>query len=388
MTDRDPVSKRRARSRRELLDAVRSGDAITRADLSQLTGLSRSAVAQGVQALVDDGLLTERMPRTDRPGRARGRPSSLLVPAAPAGSVVAIDFGHAHVSVAVADTAGRPRAERRESLDVDGHAVDAFDRAARMVIEAIAGAGVGGDEILAVCAGVPGPIDALSGRVRSPTILSAWVDLDPQHELAQRLGRPVRIGNDADMGAQGELRFGTARGARDLLYVKASHGIGAGLVLDGRTYRGSGGIAGEIGHTQLNDGGAWCRCGNRGCLETVVSSTQVRRQLAQVMPGLDDSDHWPDALDDPIAVRIVTTAGRTIGRVLADLCNCLNPALIVIGGELGLLGEPMVAGVRESLDRYAQPATAAAVDVRAAALGLRAELLGSVAVAIDTVTAG
>lgn len=384
MPDPNALSARRARSRRQLLEAVRTSGAVTRAELGRITGLSRSAVAHGVQGLLDDRLVEERVPDVGQRTATRGRPSALLVPAAPRGSVVAIDFGHAHVSVAIADTKGDLEAELRTPVEVDGHALHALDAAASMVEVAADQAGIETAAVLAVCAGIPGPIDAATGRVRSPTILSDWVDIDPRRELESRLGLPVRVANDADLGALGELRFGAALGVRDLLYLKASHGIGAGLVLDGRTYRGAVGIAGEIGHTQLSDTGEWCRCGNRGCLETVVSSTHVRRQLAQVLPhGAAPS---ADALADPIARRILATAGRTIGRVLADLCNCLNPSVVVMGGELGTYGDPVTAGVREALDRYAQPATAAAVDVRTAALGERAELMGAIAMAIDTVT--
>jgi predicted NBD/HSP70 family sugar kinase len=200
--------------------------------------------------------------------------------------------------------------------------------------------------------------------VRSPTILAAWVDLDPARELATRVGRPVHVDNDANMGAHGEQRFGAARGCRDFIYVKASHGIGAALVLGGQTYRGTLGIAGEIGHTQLPDATSWCRCGNRGCLETVVSITEVRRELAHAQLEPADRSLAPLA-DNPIARRVISAAGRTLGRVLADMCNALNPEAIIVGGELSTAGEPLLAGIRESIDRYAQPATAQAVRIRA-----------------------
>jgi predicted NBD/HSP70 family sugar kinase len=110
--------------------------------------------------------------------------------------------------------------------------------------------------------------------------------------------------------------------------VKASHGIGAGLVLNGETYRGALGIAGEIGHTQLPDATSLCRCGNRGCLETVVSITEIRRQLAIIRPQAYARTAEPSLAElsrDPAAARVVGAAGRTLGRVLADICNVLNP---------------------------------------------------------------
>ncbi|MCD9875689.1 ROK family protein [Streptomyces guryensis] len=210
----------------------------------------------------------------------------------------------------------------------------------------------------------------------------------PADELGRRFGHPVSVANDADMGARGEHAFGAARSLDDFLYIKASHGIGAGLVLAGRTYPGSTGISGEIGHTRLQDSTNLCRCGNRGCLETVVSITEVRKQLAHVLSsaGPETDPHSLPSLAEPAArpaaARVITDAGRTIGLVLADLVNCLNPAAIILGGELGAAGEPLVAGVRESVDRYAQPAGAHAVTVMASKLQQRAELLGAVATAM------
>lgn len=377
-------SARRSRARQHLLSVIRDRGTVTRAHLCQLTGLSRAAVADTVQDLLAAGLVVEvdREPHLS----GRGRPSALLRAAHPDGHVIGIDFGHAHVAVALADTGGHISAERRSVVDVDNDAAAALDTAADLVHTLLGEAGLTAQDLLGVTAGIPGPLDAASKTVRSPTILSSWVDRDPERELAERIGHTVIAGNDADMGAHGEFRFGAAQGCQDFLYIKASHGIGAGLFLGGQTYRGATGIAGEIGHTQLRDANNWCRCGNRGCLETVVSITEIHRQLAEM--------HAETAADQPLDLslysvqhsragsRLITEAGRTIGHVLADLCNCLNPALIVLGGELGTAGQPLIDGVKDSINRYAQPATAAAVDIRTAQHGLRSELLGAVAQAI------
>jgi predicted NBD/HSP70 family sugar kinase len=378
----DARSPRQARSHGQVLEIVRDRGQVTRIELGRLTGLSRSAVTEVVRGLLHDGLVREERIPPHTIGR-RGRPSSLLSPARPPGFVVGIDFGHAHVAVALADTAGTIQASRRRAVDVDGAAVRALDLAGSLTRELLADAGVAPGDLMAISAGIPGPIDRATALVRSPTILASWVDLDPSAELTARIGAPVRVGNDADMGAQGELHYGAARGYRDFMYVKASTGIGAGLVFGGQTYRGSLGIAGEIGHTQLPEAGNWCRCGNRGCLETVVSITQVEAQIAPLGLAPDPQECLAAAAAHPVAARIIREAGRTIGRVLADLCNCLNPEAIILGGELGTAGEPFVAGVTESIDRYAQPATAKAVAVRAAQLGLHAELRGAIAHAID-----
>lgn len=358
------TSARRARSRDTVLEAVRAGAGATRRDVERATGLSRGAVADAVADLLARGLVAAGPP-VATPG-SRGRPSAVLVASRPAGFVLGLDFGHTHVAAALADTSGTVVSERRQVVDVDTRSQRALDAAAGLVDDLLAG--LDRSAVRAAVAGIPGPVDSASKLVRSPTILADWVGVDAEAELADRLGIPVTAGNDADMGAVGEGALGAARGLRDYLYVKVSHGIGAGLVLGGAVYRGAGGLVGEIGHTQVADVGGWCRCGNRGCLESVVSVAEIERQL--------------DSLDAAAAARILHEAGRTIGRVLADLCNCLNPAGVVVGGELAMHGEHLVAGVRESIHRFAQPATAAMAQVRTAELGLGSELIGAVTCAV------
>ncbi len=374
-------SARYRRSRQLVLDAIRRQGGATRVDVQRLTGLSRSAVADAVTDLLAARRVVEQHP--DGPSVTRGRPAGVLVAVDRPGRVAGIDIGHAHVAVVVVDTAGRVRAERQAAVDVDHDPAATFDAVADLLAQCAAEAAVPVVDLLAVAAGVPGPIGASTDVIRSPTILPGWADVHPAHEISRRVGRPVLIGNDADMGARGELRFGAGRGLRDFLYIKASHGIGAGLVLGGRSYRGAVGIAGEIGHSRISGAGGRCRCGNRGCLETVVSVDVLRRRLDPTRT----SGALPDLVVDAAARRVVAGAGRTIGRVLADLCNCLNPQAVILGGELGAVGGPVVAGVREAIDRYAQPASARAVTVVQAQLGRRAEVLGAAWAAIEQVRA-
>lgn len=383
MNTSESPSARRQRSRQQLLEVIRRENGVTRADLSLITGLSRSAVAEAVQDLLNERLIAEEVLAAGGKGAGRGRPSALLVPSGGAGFVVGIDFDHERVTVAVATADGQIRAEERAAVNVDSEAAAALDVAAGMVHRLLGQTGLTLAEIRAVAAGVPAPLDVRAKRIHHASVLNGWVGLDPARELSDRLGRPVVIGNDADLGAAGELRFGAAKGARDFIYVKASEGIGAGLVLAGSVYHGATGAAGEIGHTRLGEQGAWCRCGNRGCLETVVSSALVGRLIRELglPPGRDQIFPLVELARHPVVGRFIAEAGRTLGRVLADLSNCLNPALIVLGGELGTAGEPLAEGVRESINRYAQPAVAGAVEVKLAALGLRSELLGAVGLA-------
>jgi predicted NBD/HSP70 family sugar kinase len=201
--------------------------------------------------------------------------------------------------------------------------------------------------------------------------------------MQDRLGIPVALDNDANLGAVGEHRHGAAEGACDVVYVKVASGLGAGLVLAGRLHRGATGIAGEVGHVPVRDDGLVCRCGSRGCLETEVSAPRLLHLLRPAYGDLDVPALLElDAAADPGVQRVLGDSGRAIGRALAGLCTVLNPEVVVVGGSLGA-SESLVRGVRTAVDRFAQPDAAAAVEVRSGRLGERAELVGAVALAIS-----
>lgn len=381
MTSRADPPRRRS-TRDELFELIRRHGQMTRPGLSELTGIPRSTVNQSLEQLFREGRIVEVEDARQSSG-GRGRPATVVRAVAPGSAVAGIDFGHHHVNVAIGDAYGDPVAEESMSLDVDLHADQALDVATQLLAGLRRRHGV--DELSAVVAGVPGPLDVVHGRVCSPTILSGWVGRAPAEELRERLGVPVHAENDAVLGAYGELLRGAGRGVPDFLYVKASHGIGAGIVIGGQPYRGGTGLAGEIGHTRLPGRTELCRCGNRGCLEAVVSVPSVRAQIAHTRPGEDPATvDLADLAADPIATRILHTAGRTLGEALADLANLLNPTAMVIGGELGATDGPLVDGVAAAIRLHAQPATADALRVLPAALGTRAELVGALQLAAVT----
>ncbi|WP_406835663.1 ROK family protein [Streptomyces sp. AHU1] len=372
-------SSPRNRTREEIFRVMQGGGALTRAHLVEATGLSRSTVNHAVTRLIAEGRVTEGDPAVKGPGSGSGRPAGLLRCVPRRTNSAALDFGHTHVKAAVVDGSGHMIAQRRADLDVDLGAADAMDAAADMLGTLRRDHDV--DALSTVVVGIPGPLDSASGLVRSPTILSSWVGLDPRRELEKRLGLRVHIENDAVLGAYGELRRGAGQGYTDFLYVKVSHGIGAGMVLGGEPYRGSLGFAGEIGHTPLPGYTELCRCGRRGCLEAVVSVSSVMAQVAHTHPGLGPGASPRDQPDDPTTRRILNDAGHMLGGVLSVLSNLLNPAALIIGGELGSRGGPLLEGIASAVRRDAQPAIAASLDIVPARLGENAELVGAAALA-------
>jgi len=288
------------------------------------------------------------------------------------------------VRVALADLSSTVLGERRRPIDVDHSAIDSIDLAVGMLLDLQRSVGVARSQIVGVGVGLPGPIDRLTGTIGSQIILPGWTGLQAARQLAELLELHVEVDNDANLGALAEASFGAGRGLGNIVYVMLGPGIGAGLVLDGRVYRGAKGLAGEIGHVQVRPDGAVCRCGNRGCLETIAGEGALE---ALLRPRLGREVGVRDVLElvaagDLGATRVVNDAGRAIGRVLADLCNALNPEAVIVGGQLSEAGTPLLGGIRESIDRYALPAAAQGVDVLLGELGDRAEVIGALALAI------
>lgn len=359
--------------------AVRLAGSLTQAEIARATGLSAATVSNIVRELKEGG--TVEVTDTSAGGR-RARSVSL---SGDAGIVIGVDFGHTHLRVAVGNLAHQVLAEDSEPLDVDASWAEGFDRAEALVGRLIEGVGVGRDKVIGVGLGVPGPIDVESGTLGSTAILPGWAGINPRRELSSRLGVPVYVDNDANLGALGELVWGSGRGVKDLAYIKVASGVGSGLVINGQIYRGPGGTAGEIGHITLDESGPVCRCGNRGCLETFAAARYV-------LPLLQGS-HGPELTmervvelareGDPGCRRVITDVGRHIGSGVASLCNLLNPSRVVLGGSLAEAGELVLAPIRESVGRYAIPSAARQLSVLTGSLGGRAEVLGALALVLS-----
>jgi predicted NBD/HSP70 family sugar kinase len=367
------------RNRLRIVDVLRRSGTASRVELVRATGLSRTTVSKLVGELQASGLVVEREgPNGD--GGHVGRPAIALALNPRSGGVVGIDFGHDLVRVAVADLSGAVLAERRSAFDVDGDPPGAVDAAVALVHGALADAEIDLERTVGVGVAVSAPIVRTPDAPAGLQILPGWTALPPLDVLEERLGRPVIVDNDANLGALAEVRDGAARGARNVLYVMLSGGIGAGLILDGRLVRGHRGITGELGHVVLDPSGPICRCGNRGCLETVASGPAL---LAALRPLRGSAFTVEDATraardGDDGARRLFADAGRTVGQAVGAICNIVNPELVVVGGDMALAGDVLVDAVRDGIALAAIPAIRDDARVIPAQLGDRAEVLGAI----------
>jgi predicted NBD/HSP70 family sugar kinase len=344
-----------------LLRHVRTGRARSRADLVALTGASRNTVSARVDQLIAANLLEEG----GRGWSTGGRPPTLLQFNSRAGCVLAVDLGASSVDVAVTDLSAQILATVGHPIDIADGPRAVLAEVDRLAQKVLAEAGLTPADVCAVGVGVPGPVEFSTGRPSYPPIMPGWHD----HPIPSAFGRyecPVYVDNDVNVMALGEI--GVAGSVQDLLVVKVGTGIGCGVIVDGRVYRGAQGSAGDIGHIYVGqpDGRTvGCRCGQDNCLEAIAGGQALLRDArAAGLPVETVRDVVQLATHgDGAALELVRDAGRTIGTVLAALVNFFNPHRIVMTGGVARAGVPLLAGIREAVYQRSMPLAARALEI-------------------------
>jgi predicted NBD/HSP70 family sugar kinase len=355
-------------------------DEISRNDLTARLDLPRATVTSLVRDLIGRGLVVTREAGA---GHRRGRPAEMLAVAGPATAIGVISPAVDRLRVAVVTVSGRMVAKREHPIV---KADFRLDTATELLGDLAGQAGYDLGDLSRVVLSMPAPYQqGVGAAVRRPSAghtLPGWASRDPVGELSERTGTRVLVENDANLGALGEHGFGAGRGRQSLVHIMlAESSVGAGIVINGWLHRGATGFAGEFAHIQIDDNGALCSCGGRGCLIQAGSML-----LASAQSAYDEQLTYPlilagaDAGDAGLA-RLLGDFGRTVGRPLADLCTMLNPEAIVVAGAGGAGGGHILAGIRAAVDRYAASPAAEAVSVLAGETGEDADLLGAVVLA-------
>jgi predicted NBD/HSP70 family sugar kinase len=368
-------------NRQRVIAVLREKGAASRADISRVSGLSRSTVSNVVSDLITAGLAREGAEARPASG-GTGRPAVPVLLDPSAGAALGIEIGHDGVRAVVCDLAHTILAEERRVGGLEKKDAEAvISLAVRVANEALEEAGVSVGRLVGAAASVPSPVDPTTGIVGSEAVVLSLAGLPLGEMLGSKLGVQVQVENDANLGALGESFFGSGAGHETLVFVKLSRGIGAGLIIGGKLHRGLHGGAGELGHTPVLPEGPVCRCGNRGCLEVVAGSRAVLDHVASRFakpPTI--ADVVALALEgDTLCRRAFRDAGGVVGTALATVCNLLNPSAIIIGGEMAAAWRFMEAPLHEALDRAAIHSSAIGVTVMPSTLGPRAEVLGAVA---------
>lgn len=279
--------------------------------------------------------------------------------------ILGVDIGGTRLRAARFSPAGQMLQRESVPTCVDEGRDAVLERLYRLIERVLPGSG---EEIIGIGLAVPGPLNPYTGVIIDAPNMPGWVNVSLRDLVAERFGQPVYIGNDANLAALGEHRFGAGRGYNDVIYLTISTGIGSGIITDGRMLLGRDGLGAEAGHIVVEPDGPRCGCGGYGHLEAVASGTALGRQAAALvaegrapaiaaLAGGDPSRVTGEIVGkaalagDPVARELVTRAARYIGQGIATLLHLFNPGIVILGGgvtQLGdLLFEPVRARVRE-----------------------------------------
>jgi predicted NBD/HSP70 family sugar kinase len=341
-----------------VLDLIRTGRVHSKPEIARETGFGRTVVSMRVSELMDSGLIVEDGLAQSSGGRA---PRRLSFSESRALLLVA-ELGATSISVGVATLTGEIIASRREpSAIADGPDV-VLTRVETLFDDLVAANPGEYGEIWGIGIGVPGPVEYRSGRPVSPPIMPGWDAYPIRERLESRYGAPVWVDNDVNLMALGEHRAGIADGADNLVFVKIGSGIGAGLISNGRLQRGDQGVAGDVGHIEIEaDSSVLCRCGNYGCAEAIAGGSALLQRAREHLAGggsisgydgtaasvtLDDLASASQR-GDRFARDLFDGSARSVGRLLATLVNIQNPSLVVLGGAVAGSSDSYLAIVKE-----------------------------------------
>lgn len=363
---------------------------ISRADIARETGLTRPTVSDVVSDLLDTGLVEEvgYGPSTG------GKPPILLSVADDSRQLVGIDLASGEFRGAVVNLRGDIRHWVSRPLDGQQGSA-ALDLAYDLIDDLVAAAEA---PLLGIGIGTPGLMDTVNGVVRWAVNLG-WRDLPLRKLLQERYDLSVYVANDCHAAALAEHTFGDGRDADNLVVIKVEHGIGSGILINGRLFYGDTFGAGEIGHVSVVENGERCRCGNVGCLETVASARAIveRARFAASDgsgPGLSRFSSDPDQITmetlcelfqngDAAVEEIVREAGRHLGRAAASLIGVLSTRRILIAGSVTCFGDTLLDAVRDEMSRRSLGLVARETEIGLSTMGPDIVILGASALVLN-----
>ena len=380
------ASQIRAQHQGLLLRLIWREQLISRADLARRTGLSRSSISAIVADLLATGLVRE----TGSGDSSGGRRPILLGFDDDALAIVGIDMGATHVAIALTDLRTRIKVWRSKAHDVRNDPDGALALAKQLVDDVLAEAKVDRERLVGMGVAVPSPVKPDDPEHLSPVFVPRWQGYSPVKRLEAAFDVPVVMENDANLGALAEQWWGAGQDGRDLAFVKVATGVGAGLIINGDIYRGTAGIAGEIGHIPVDPSAGRCVCGLDGCLNLRIGTHALvehartlrkeRKYERSTLPrrGLNVGRIVEAAFEgDPLARAVVSEAGHHLAIGVAAVLNLFNPATVVFGGSLTRAGELLLKPLRKTLGERTPSASVQQAQFVMSALGIEGVARGA-----------
>ena len=378
----------RAQHSRLLLNLLWREREISRAELARRSGLSRSTVSAIVNDLLGTGLVEE----TGAGISSGGRRPIMLEFQDQSSFIVGIELGATHVSCVLTDLHCKVRASWSAPAPVRNEPEAALEKMMLGVRSVLEADGVGLSRVLGIGVAVPSPVDNEHPGELLPLVAPKWKGYNIATHLKESFGRPVFIDNDANLGALAELWWGAGCSTGDIAFIKVATGIGAGLTINARIFRGTSGIAGEIGHTSIDPNGPLCVCGLNGCLATFIGTpalleraeAQLRASRSNRPPPVSIDDLVNAALGgDPPSVELIQYAGNKLGVGIANMLNLLNPKTVVIGGGIARAGDLIIDAVCQTIRGLSLPASISSTEIRTTSLNEWGIALGAATLTLE-----
>ncbi|CAM4415590.1 putative NBD/HSP70 family sugar kinase [Paenibacillus endophyticus] len=352
-----------------VLEAVLKHAPLSRAQISELTGLNKATVSSLVQDLIDSHLVLENGPGQSSGGR---KPVMLLFNGT-AGYAVGIDLGVNYIRGMLVDMEGnviaelqrglKQNSEQQRGLDLQNaelqrglnlqnaeQAIDQLTSCIELLIKEAPNSPYG---IVGIGVGVPGIVDDNGTILFAPNL--KWRQVELQKQLEERFGLPVTIDNEANAGAQGEQKYGAGRGIPNQIYVSVGIGIGTGIILNKELYKGTSGFSGELGHLSIEYDGKPCSCGNRGCWELYASENALLERASLL--GYESLEELLEAAaeDDERVVALIRSIGDYLGAGIANIVNVFNPDVVIIGNRMSRAAQWLEPAVQAAVDQRTLP---------------------------------
>jgi len=380
-----------------VLNVLRLQAPISRAELAAKTRLNRSTVSNIINELIDEGLVLE----LDTMESKIGRPGIALALKPEAGAVVGAEIGVGFISVILTDFVANILWRKWIEISPSKPQIEIISEAEKLIDQALAVAQEKNLCLLGIGLGVPGLVNTRKGELLFAPNLG-WKNVPLRLMWNQRFHLPLYVENEANLAALGEYYFGVGREVGNLIYLSSGVGLGGGLIINGKLFKGGFGLAGEIGHIQRDPEGEMCGCGRRGCWETQVSPRAVLQRVKRAIEAAPDTVLTKYVNDDQnkltfnlvvdcalqgeqLCLSALEEVGKNLGTGIADLANIFNPEMVVIGGAFSYGQEILLPVIEKTLSSETLPAVKEDLRVIFSEHEADACVLGAIAIVLDDI---
>lgn len=381
-----------------IIQLIRQHDGLSKEELVKFTNYSRSKINRILQSLSEKNIVIE----TNKSQNTGGRRAMIFNMNGKLGLIAGVYLGATSLDLVISDISGKIIGRYSEEAFVKDGPIIILDRVCDLLGQLLAANDFSNEALLGIGIGVPGPVDFLLGSLIYPTIMPGWDKFPIVSYMHETFANAyIVVDNDVNMMAVGEFVYGAGIGTKNQIFVKVGTGIGAGIICEGKIYRGTCGSAGDIAHICVDKTGPICVCGNTGCLEALAGGPAIANLgIKAINAGkatllknyYDKNNGQLTSVDignaaregDAVSIEIIRDSGRLIGEVIAGLVNFFNPGMIIIGGGVSKLGNLFLASIRQAVLKRSLPLASSNLTITFSDLGDDAGVLGAVNMTMDT----